>query len=162
MLWFAIHNILKSFSTMENQTRNLTTFLTGTILYVLFYSYVGSIDFNSNPFLKRLFGFFIYVVIADAFSMAILYKNFYKQTILTEVNETLGSSGPKITATNVEPIATAEATIKPPKKKIVKEPKINKNIPLLNENSDYVDEREGFIKDSAYGDAYTTNGKSNI
>ena len=91
MLWFIIHNFLKNFTAMENQTRNLTTFLTGTVLYVLFYSYAGSFDFIDNAFLKRLFGFFIYIVMADGFAMAILYKNFYKQTIFTEVNETLGS-----------------------------------------------------------------------
>lgn len=94
MLWFIIHNILKNFSYMETQTRNLTTFLTGTVLYVLFYSYVGSLDFDSNPFLKRLFGFFFYIVLADGFAMAVLYKNFYKQTIFTEVKETFGAKDP--------------------------------------------------------------------
>ena len=154
MLWFIIHNFLKNFSSMENQTRNLTTFLTGTVLYVLFYSYAGSFNFIDNPFFKRLFGFFIYIVIADGFAMAILYKNFYKQTIFKEVEETLGSSGPKMTAANVEPIETVEANLDN-----TDEPQ---NIPLLNNHSDYIDEREGFVKDSALGDSYSSNGKSNI
>lgn len=151
MLWFIIHNFLKNFTSMENQTRNLTTFLTGTVLYVLFYSYAGSFDFIDNPFLKRLFGFFIYIVIADGFAMAILYKNFYKQTIFTEVEETLGSTGPKMTAANVEPITTVEANLSDD----------NIDVPLLNNNSDYIDEQEGFTKDSALGDTYNTNGHSN-
>lgn len=150
MIWFIIHNFLKNFVSLENQTRNLTTFLTGTVLYVLFYSYVGSVDFNSNLFLKRLFGFFIYIVIADGFAMAILYKNFYKQTIFTEVNETLGSSGPKMTAENVEPIATVEANIMPEFRN-----------PLLNNNSNIINDNEGFARDSALDDAYNTNGQSN-
>lgn len=150
MLWFTIHNILKTFSSMENQTRNLTTFLTGTVLYVLFYSYAESFDFIDNPFFNRIFGFFIYIVIADGFAMAILYKNFYKQTIFTEVNETIGASGPKMTAEYVEPIETVEANILP-----------TTNQPLLNNQSDYIDENEGFARDSALGDAYNTNGQSN-
>jgi len=135
---------------MENQTRNLTTFLTGTVLYVLFYSYVGSIDFNSNLFLKRLFNFFIYIVIADGFAMAILYKNFYKQTIFTEVNETLGTSGPKMTATDVEPIT--EATSNPPLETI-------QMLDSIENHSETT--HEGFAKDSANGSYYTTNGTSN-
>lgn len=154
MIWFIIHNILKSFCSMENQTRNLTTFLTGTVLYALFYSYVGSIDFNSNLFLKRLFGFFIYIVMADGFSMAILYKNFYKQTIFKEVEETIGSNGPKMTASDVEPIEKAEATINVSKTD-------NERIPLLSNNSEHVYANEGFSKDSALGEFYSTNGDSN-
>jgi hypothetical protein len=151
MLWFIIHNFLKNFTLMENQTRNLTTFLTETVLYVLFYSYTGSFHFSDNPFLKRIVGFFIYIVIADGFAMAILYKNFYKQTIFTEVEETIGSTGPKMTATNVEPITTVEVNLSDH----------NSNIPLLNNDSDYIDEQEGFTKDSALGDSYSSNGKSN-
>jgi len=113
MLWFLIHNLLKMFPSMENQTRNLTTFLTGTVLYVFIYSYVGSVNLNCNLFYKRLFGFFIYIIMADGFAMAILYKNAYKQTIFTEVGETLGRTGPRMTADNVEPILEVDAIIEP-------------------------------------------------
>lgn len=147
MLWFTIHHFLKNFASMENQTRNLTTFLTGTVVYVLFYSYAGSFDFIDNPFLKRLFGFFIYIVMADGFAMAILYKNFYKQTIFTEVKETIGSTPPKMTDIYDD---LSEAKIDEPQ-----------HIPLLNNESDYVYENEGFANDSALGDVYTTNGNSN-
>jgi hypothetical protein len=147
MIWFTIHHFLKNFASMENQTRNLTTFLTGTVLYVLFYSYAGSFDFIDNPFLKRLFGFFIYIVMADGFAMAILYKNFYKPTIFTEVKETLGSSPPKMTDMYDD----------------LSDSKIDESqhIPLLNNESDYIDEQEGFTKNSALGNAYSTNGNPN-
>ena len=188
MFWFIIHNILKSFSSMENQTRNLTTYLSGTFLYVLFYSYTGSIVFNNNSFFKE---FFIYIMIADAFSMAILYKDLYEEIINKQTTDkqttdkqtmdkqtmdkqtmdkqttdkqtmdkqTTFTDQPKISATKVKSISKEEVNIKPPKKKIVKN---DENILLLNETSDYVDNMEGFIKDTAYGDAYSTNGKSNI
>jgi hypothetical protein len=107
MLWFILHQFLQIFPSLENQTRNLITFLTGTTFYAIFYSYIGSFDFSDNLFFKRLFGFFVYIILADAFSMAIIYKNYYKHTILSEINETFGSS-PKIVATNVEVITEAE------------------------------------------------------
>jgi hypothetical protein len=50
---------------------------------------------------------------ADGFAMAILYKNAYKQTIFTEVGETLGRTGPRMTADNVEPILEVDAIIEP-------------------------------------------------
>ena len=109
MLWFVIHNIAKMFS-LENQTRNLAVFLTGVVLYVLFYAYVGSLDLT-NPFYIRLFSYFIYIILADGFAMAILYKNGYKQSILMEVNETFGATGPKMTANDVEPILDADALV---------------------------------------------------
>jgi hypothetical protein len=104
---------------MENQTRNLTTFLSGTVIYVLLNSYIGSVDLRNNPFLFKLFGFFMYIIMADGFAMAILYKNFYKQTIFTEVNETLGASGPKMTAENVEVIETVEAEAEEPEDVVI-------------------------------------------
>jgi hypothetical protein len=155
MLWFLIHNIFKNFTSMESQTRNLTTFLTGTVLYVLFYSYVGSLDIIHDSFLKRLFGYFICIVMADGFSMALIYKNFYKQTIFTEANQTIGTSGPKMTATDVEPIETVEANVHIPTQNT------SESIPLLNNESEYIDENEGFTKDSALGNTYNTNGNSN-
>jgi len=111
MIWYTIHNILKTFfPDMEPQHRNLTTFITGVVLYTLFYSYVGTLG-NEHIFLNIFLKYSMYIVLADAFGMAILYKNFYKQSIFTEVEETFGTSGPKQTATNVEPIETVEAEI---------------------------------------------------
>ena len=102
MIWFIIHNFLKTLTFFENQTRNLTTFLTGVFIYVLFYSYVGSLDLEDNKFFKLFFNFFIYIVLADGFAMAIIYKNFYKQTILTEVKETFGAKEPIIIKNDIK------------------------------------------------------------
>lgn len=167
MIWFIIHNFLKNFTFIENQTKNLTTFLIGIVLYVLFYSYVGSIDFNNNIFLKRLFGFFIYILIADAFSMAIIYKNFYKQTIFTEVKETIGSNNSeKVTDENNDPIlnitkenSVCDDYVSTNLKKYKSEKDL---LSLLENNSEHINENILSNSHSALGDIYTTNCKSNI
>lgn len=184
MIWYIIHNILKVISPdMEPQHRNLTTFLTGVVLYTIFYSYVGTLG-REHTFLNVFFKYSVYILMADAFAMAILYKNFYKHTIFREVEETMGASGPKPTAVNVEPITTAEVepstTLKKASNSIINElffPKPgSKNYPrpgskkksdeeklpeILNESVIMEDEMEGFVKNSALGDSYNTNGVSN-
>lgn len=170
MIWFCIHNILKcSRIELDNQTRNLTTFLSGIVLYVLFYSYVGSLDLERNVFVKRLFGFFVYILLADAISMSILYKNFYKETIFREIKETIGTKTMPTDLTDLtETIETPPETPKTPKtpktnetNKINKINKINE-IFMLEEFSDTTqDSYEGFVKNSSLGDAFTTNGTSN-
>jgi hypothetical protein len=94
MLWFTIHHLVQNIVSAEDQTKNLITFLSGTVIYTLFYSYLSSFDFSVHLFLRGLFNFFGYVILADAFAMAIIYKNYYKQTIFTEVKETMGSNLP--------------------------------------------------------------------
>ena len=145
MLWFTIHHIMKTFETMENQTRNLTTFLTGVVIYTLFYTYLGSLDFTQNVFLKSLFGFFHYIILADAFAMAVIYKNFYKTTIFNEVRETIGSN-----------TLNEEVKEKPIKKQVKREkPEKKINNPMIS-NDETFDEMEGFVKNSALGDAFGT------
>lgn len=154
MIWYIIHNILKLFSpNMEQQHRNLTTFLIGVVLYTLFYSYVGTLG-QEHTFLNVFFKYSVYILLADAFAMAILYKNFYKHTIFREVEETIGASAPKQTAANVEPIVTVEAQINTPSHEM---------LPELLDDSNYNDDdsMEGFAKDSALGERFNTNGKSN-
>ena len=153
MIWFTIHNILKKFSHMKNQTKNLTTFLIGTFLYVLFYSYSEIFDSIEYSFLKRLFEFFIYIVIADGIVMAILYK----QTIFTQANKTSEASGSKISSEYVKSSPNVNTNIHNSNK----DENNNISIPLLSNESEYVDENEGFTKDSALGYAYSTNGNSN-
>ena len=153
MLWFTIHHIMKNFELMENQTRNLTTFLTGVVIYTLFYTYLGSLDFTQNVFLKSLFGFFHYIILADAFAMAVIYKNFYKTTIFNEVRETIGSN------------TLNEEVKEKPIKKDKKPSKKSNNQMMLNSpmisNDETFDEMEGFVKNSALGNTYSTNGELN-
>lgn len=90
MLWFIIHHIVQTLISASDQTKNLITFLSGTVFYTLLYAYLGALDYANNKFGKYLFNFFIYIVIADAIAIAIIYKNFYKQTIFNEVTEVMG------------------------------------------------------------------------
>jgi hypothetical protein len=144
---------MKNFELMENQTRNLTTFLTGVVIYTLFYTYLGSLDFTQNVFLKSLFGFFHYIILADAFAMAVIYKNFYKTTIFNEVRETIGSN------------TLNEEVKEKPIKKDKKPSKKSNNQMMLNSpmisNDETFDEMEGFVKNSALGNTYSTNGELN-
>jgi hypothetical protein len=141
---------MKTFESMENQTRNLTTFLTGVVIYTMFYTYLGSLDFSQNVFLKSLFGFFHYIILADAFAMAVIYKNFYKTTIFNEVRETIGSN-----------TLNEEVKEKPIKKQVKREKQEKKsNNPMIS-NDETFDEMEGFVKNSALGNAYSTNGEQN-
>jgi hypothetical protein len=134
MIWYIIHNILKTITpNMEPQHRNLTTFLTGVVLYTLFYSYVGTLG-KEHIFLNTFFKYSVYILLADAFAMAILYKNFYKHTIFKEVEETMGASGPKQTATNVEPIITAEAEV------LSSSNSNRENFPELLDNTDIIED----------------------
>jgi hypothetical protein len=134
---------MKTFESMENQTRNLTTFLTGVVIYTMFYTYLGSLDFSQNVFLKSLFGFFHYIILADAFAMAVIYKNFYKTTIFNEVRETIGSN-----------TLNEEVKEKPIKKQVKREKQEKKsNNPMIS-NDETFDEMEGFVKNSALGNAF--------
>ena len=158
MIWYIIHNILKSFTpNMEPQHRNLTTFLTGVVLYTLFYSYIGTIG-KEHTFVNVFFKYSIYIVMADAFAMAILYKNFYKQTIFKEVEETIGASSPK----QNKCVNNSGRKMFFPKPHSPKQPEKERLPELLNESDcNENDKQEGFAKDSALGEMFTTNGESN-
>ncbi len=90
MLWFIIHHIVQNLISASDQTKNLITFLSGTVFYTLLYAYLGALDYTNHKFGKYLFNFFIYIVIADAIAIAIIYKNFYKQTIFNEITKVIG------------------------------------------------------------------------
>ncbi len=109
MLWFIIHHIVQSLISASDQTKNLITFLSGTVFYTLFYAYLGALDYANHKFGKYLYNFFIYVIIADAIAIAIIYKNFYKQTIINEITEVIG--GNKTSNANENVVFLDENTI---------------------------------------------------
>ena len=88
MLWFILHNIIHLFPFGENQTKNLFTFLIGVVCYTFIYTLLGSITSkDDNLFMFTLFNYFTYILLADAFAMAIIYKNYYKTTIIGEATD---------------------------------------------------------------------------
>jgi hypothetical protein len=143
MLWFIIHHSLKKMTSIEDQKRNLITFFTGLLSYIIFYSYVFSFDCIDHPL---LFVYFFCIVTVDIVAISTC-----KRTIFTESNPFLKETVElQKTATDFEPNnynSNEEVT--------------NESIPLLKNESDYIDENEGFVKDSALGNAYSTNGNSN-
>jgi len=159
MICYIIHNILKNFTpNMEPQHRNLATFLTGVVSYTLFYSYVGTLGCE-HTFLNVFFKYSIYIVMADAFAMAILYKHIF----FREVEKTMCS---KRTATNVETQIDTPLTkkINPVNEAFFPKPVFEKKrLPELLDKSSCNDNdsMEGFAKNSALGDYFTTNGESN-
>ena len=160
MLWFLSHNIITNFTFMEVQTRNLYVFLIGTVIYTLLYSWLGTFSREQNPFLNGMFNFFLYIILADGFAMAVLYKNYFGRPIHSEVKETLGASPPTVLATNVEPITHIETD------DISVNDIPTNDIPvavpqLSNSVTNAPDNMEGFMKDTALGDSYSTNGNSN-
>jgi hypothetical protein len=90
MLWFVTHQIVKLIPFMSRETKNLTVFLTGVWLYAIVYSYIGSSVFDKDSFIARFCMCFTYLVVADAFSMGVIYKNYFGETIFKEVKETFG------------------------------------------------------------------------
>ncbi len=102
MIWFILHNTLKQFKIIGDQTRNLTVFLIGVTLYTFIYAYIGSKHFDKDSFIYRLFMFFLYIILADGFAMAIIYKNFYGKTILTEMSEVVNVNN--INRRNIEDV----------------------------------------------------------
>lgn len=92
MLWFIFHNIIKQIPSIDTQTKNLFVFLMGVTVYTFLYSWVGSLSKNDGSFLYFFFNFFSYIILADGFSMAIIYKNYFSRSIFNEVKETFGTS----------------------------------------------------------------------
>ena len=87
MLWFILHRIFQLLpSSVEQKTRDFTTFLIGTILYATLYSYFKTYN-PESLFLTCFLNFTMYIVIADAFVMAVIYKNHHNKNIFTEMTE---------------------------------------------------------------------------
>ncbi len=149
MIWLIIHHIMQTFD-FTNQTKNLITFVLGTFIHTLIYSYLGSLG---APFLRAFHGFYTYIVASDAIAIAIIYKNFYNNTILREFTDI------------IDPVANAACSSKCENKPVT----VNKPVPvpcssddvLQLDNIDNNDDNEGYVTNSALGDSYTTNGVSN-
>lgn len=86
MFYYLIHH-LPLWSKMANGKRNVRTFLLGTVCYILFHAYLFSAIGSKNPKIVKFRPYIYYLWITDAISMAVLYKKYYKKTILTDVSD---------------------------------------------------------------------------
>lgn len=71
----------------SNQTKNLFTFVFGTLLHTLVYSFLGSMNIMINPFWKTFHGFYSHIIFADAIAIGIIYKNYYNNSIFSELTQ---------------------------------------------------------------------------
>ncbi len=109
MLWFCLHQIIKNVEFLSYETRNLTVFLLGGLMYALAHSYISSSSIAKDSMLSNLCGWFLYIMIMDGFAMAIIYKNKFGNTILKEVQETIGDN--KISIDDIETIRDNKISI---------------------------------------------------
>jgi hypothetical protein len=90
MLFYTLHNIIHNLipGKFTDQTRNLITFLLGIILYTILYTYLFDKNNNSTNLIVNSFkAGFAYIIMSDCIAMGIVYKNYYKTSILNEVKE---------------------------------------------------------------------------
>ncbi len=91
---------MKFMDDKENGKKNVMTFLFGSILWFLLCSYLFSPSTNTSNFiLYGMKNFFMWLVLIDICSVAVIYKLYYKRSIFNEVAE-LTEISPKV---NQEP-----------------------------------------------------------
>ena len=107
MIFFLLHSILKPLldTVISHQTANLTTFLIGTILWTYLWVYVTDYRFqpkDPNFIITGLAVGFSYFLISDIIAVCILYKNYWKRSILTELKDLLNPKKEVTSATSAE------------------------------------------------------------
>ena len=112
MIFFILHNILKPFldTVISHQTSNLLAFLLGVILWTYLWVYVTDFRFHPtepNFILTGLGVGFTYFLISDIVAVCILYKNYWKRSILTELHDLLN---PK-KETDTKPVEDAQKPV---------------------------------------------------
>ena len=67
---------------------NCSTLIIGTVFHVVTFAYLRSVSLRSggDGIIGQLFNWYMYIVVADISSMAIIYKNYYNRTILSEID----------------------------------------------------------------------------
>jgi len=93
MIFFLLHHLVHSlFGTRVSEERkNLFTFLFGTFLWVCLFTAVQDKNVRTKMgFMGNALGVgYCYLLIADVFAMAVIYKNYWGSTILRESNSVL-------------------------------------------------------------------------
>lgn len=88
MIFYLIHNIINNFrKDWSESKKNSFTFIIGGTFYVLLYVFLEYISKNTgNLFIELLHKFFLYFIIIDILTMAILYKTYFGRSILKEID----------------------------------------------------------------------------
>lgn len=98
MIFYLLHSINHNIipGNFSNQTRNLLTFLLGVILYTVLWTYLYNHTNNNNLIITSLKWGFSYILIADCFAIAVIYKNYYKKSINNEIKQVINLTEEKI------------------------------------------------------------------
>src|SRR5690242_13686490 len=88
MFYYLIHNLPWG-NDLQPGKRNVRTFITGSVCYILLHALLFTNKVNLNPMMTSIFyiirRYFWLIVLADATAMAITYKIAYGRNILTEL-----------------------------------------------------------------------------
>lgn len=89
----------------NRETKNLTIFLIGVHIYLFLYIYLQNTE---DRFLRLYANLMWWIITADAFAMGIIYKNYWGNSILTEVKEVMEGQTTKVFTGQGEEIAVAQ------------------------------------------------------
>jgi len=88
MFYYLIHNLPWG-NDLQPGKRNVRTFITGSVCYILLHALLFTDKVSLNPMLTTVFymlrRYFWWIVLADAVAMSITYKIAYGRNILTEI-----------------------------------------------------------------------------
>lgn len=91
MIFFLLHQMLQPLLSLGlwHQTANLFTFLVGMICWTYLWVYVSDPRFGGvdNFWMTGISQGFVYFILGDIMSVAIIYKNYWKQSIFTELED---------------------------------------------------------------------------
>ena len=85
MFFYLIHNS-PLWKNLENGKRNVKTFITGMICYILLHAYMYSEYDSKNKIIEILRNYIWYIILADCAAMGVTYKLFYGRSILNELS----------------------------------------------------------------------------
>jgi hypothetical protein len=90
MIFFLLHHLVHALFgvRISEERKNLFTFLLGTFLWVCLWTVVQSRSIREKwGFIGDVLNYgFVYLVVTDVFAMAVIYKNYWGNTILHETN----------------------------------------------------------------------------
>jgi hypothetical protein len=113
MIFFLLHHIFQAFFgklNADHQTTNLLTFLIGGFMWCILYVATTTDGYLPHGLLRQSLGFgFPYLLVSDLFAMAIIYKNYWKTSILTEITDSFApKESTSLTKDGTQPSSTSQ------------------------------------------------------
>lgn len=91
MYFYLVHHLLRIIPITKDSgdlKLNCTTLLIGTILHILTIGYLKSMKImDENNLIGIIFNWYYYLIIADIAAVAILYKEYYGRSIISEMDK---------------------------------------------------------------------------